>query len=197
MRTLNPLLAALALPLLAGPNDAGLLDSFTTEQFANRRLLRGEWRVGDGVARVTQDDALYKQFKNHGPIAFYDLPMVDVRVSFEVRLEDAKRFIFTLNGRGGHVFRLLQNEANAAAIAYEDKGGKHAPLRLDTALPYVRSGEWIRYEIELRGDEAAFSIGDTFRKTVRHPSFAGEKTNLSLSFHYGSMAIRGLRVEPL
>jgi hypothetical protein len=191
------LLAALALPLLAGPKDAGFVDGFTTEQFANRRLMRGEWSVAGGVARVTQDDALYKQFKNHGPIVFYDLPMGDVRVSFEVRLEDAKRFIFTFNGKGGHVFRLLQNEANAAALAFEDKDGKHASVRLDTALPHVRNGEWVRYEIELRGEQAAFSIGDTFRKTVKHATLAKEKSNLSLSFHYGTIQIRGLRVELL
>ena len=197
MLTKTLLLVALALPLLAGPKDSGFLDSFTTEELANRRLLRGEWNVAGGVARVTQDDALYKKYKNHGPIAFYDLPMGDVRVSFEVRLEDAKRFIFTFNGKGGHVFRLLQNEANAAAMAYQDKDGKHAPLRLDTALPRVGNGQWIRYEVELRGEAAAFSIGDEFRKTVKHASFAKQKANLSLSFHYGAMEIRRLRVEPL
>ena len=128
---------------------------------------------------------------------FYDLPMGDVRVSFEVRLEDAKRFVFTFNGEGGHVFRLLQNEENAVALAFEEKDGKHVGKRLATDLPHVRNGEWVRYSIELRGDEATFEIGDGFRKAVRHASYGKAKTNLSLSFHYGTMEVRGLRVEGL
>jgi hypothetical protein len=197
MRIPALLLAALALPLLAGPKDAGFLDAFTGPEMANRRLMRGDWKVANGVARVTQDDALYKQYKNHGPIVFYDLPMRDVRVTFQVRLEDAKRFIFTFNGDGGHVFRLLQNVDTAAAMAYEEKDGKHTPVRLDTNVPMVRNGEWVPYSIELRGDTAAVSVGDSYRKSVQHASLSSAKTNLSLSFHFGTMEVRNLRVEPL
>ena len=159
--------------------------------------MRGDWKVENGVARVTQDDALYKKFKNHGPIVFYDMPLADARVSFEIRLEDANRFIFTLNGEGGHVFRLLQNPDNAALMAYEDKDGKHAPLRLDEDPPWVSNGEWTPYVVEIRGDTVRASVGDSYRKTMRHPSFASPKTNLSLSFHFGTMEVRSLRVEPL
>jgi hypothetical protein len=173
------------------------VDGFTAPELANRRLMRGDWKVAGGVASVTQDDALYKQYKNHGPIVFYDLPMQDVRVKFEVRLEDAKRFVFTFNGKGGHVFRLLQNPDNAAVLAFEEKDGKHAALRLDTALPKVSNGEWIAYTIEVRGDTARIAIGEALEKTVRHASYAAPKSNLSLSFHYGTMQVRGLSVEPL
>ena len=95
------------------------------------------------------------------------------------------------------MFRLLQNEENAAALAFEEKDGKHVGARVATDLPYVRNGDWVRYAIEVRGDEATFSIGDGFRKSLRHPSYAEAKTNLSLSFHYGTMEVRGLRVEGL
>ncbi|MEZ5394610.1 MAG: hypothetical protein R2724_17485 [Bryobacterales bacterium] len=197
MRASILLLAALALPLSAGPKDAGFTDSFHSPTMANRRLERGDWRVANGVARVSQDDALYKKYKNHGPIVFYDLPMRDVRVRFEVKLEDAKRFVFTFNGNGGHVFRLLQNPDNSALLAFEDKDGKHSPLRLDTSAPHVDNGEWIPYSIEIQGETAKVSIGDAYRKSVRHPSLAAPKTNLSLSFHYGELEVRNLHVEPL
>ena len=197
MRIYTLLFAALALPLLAGPKDAGFVDSFELEQLANRRLERGAWKVAGGVASVTQDDALYKKYKNHGPIAFYDIPTQDVKVSFDVRLDDAKRFVFTFNGKGGHIFRLLQNEEAAAALAFEKKDGKNAPVRLDTTLPKVSNGVWVPYTIEIKGDSARISVGDGFEKTIKHASFAAPKSNLSLSFHFGSMQIRNLHVEPL
>lgn len=196
MRIRTILLAALALPLLAGPKDAGFVDPFTGPQYANRRLERGDWKVANGVAKVTQDDALYKKYKSHGPIVFYDVPMQDVRVSFQVRLQDAKRFVFTFNGKS-HVFRFLQNEDNAALLAFEDKGGKHVGKRLDDSLPKLRNGEWVPYTIEIKGDAATFSIGDSFKKTVRDASYAQPKSNLSLSFHFGTMEVRNLHVEPL
>jgi hypothetical protein len=55
----------------------------------------------------------------------------------------------------------------------------------------------MRYRISLHGENATFSIGDSFRKSVRHPSFASPKANLSLSFHFGTMEVRGLRVLSL
>ena len=197
MRTSILLIAALALPLAAGPKGAGFVDSFNMPELANRRLMRGDWKVSGGVASVTQDDELYKKYKNHGPIVFYDMPMQDVRVKFEVRLEDAKRFVFTFNGKGGHVFRLLQNPDGAAVLAFEDKDGKHASVRLDETPPKVRNGEWIPYTVEIRGDSARYAIGDAPAKTVKHPTLASAKSNLSLSFHYGTMRVRGLSVEPL
>jgi hypothetical protein len=70
-------------------------------------------------------------------------------------------------------------------------------VRLGQDLPKVRNGEWIRYIVEIRGDEATFTIGDSGRQTVKHPSFASPKTNLSLSFHFGTMDVRGLTVRSL
>ncbi|MBI1352952.1 MAG: hypothetical protein GC160_01310 [Acidobacteria bacterium] len=158
--------------------------------------MRGEWTSAGGILSVTQDDALYKKYKNHGPIVFYDLPLGDSKISFEVKLADAKRFVFTLNGAKGHVFRLLQQADGGVALAFADVDGKHVSKRMDESVPAVVNGEWVRYQIENRGEQVSIHVGDAFRKTVRDASYGKEKTNLSLSFHFGTMQVRNLSVEP-
>ena len=59
-----------------------LKDDFANGGSSTRRAIRGDWKIADGVASCTQDDELYKKFKNHGPIIFYDLPFDDATVRF-------------------------------------------------------------------------------------------------------------------
>ncbi|MCB1064919.1 MAG: hypothetical protein KDN20_18625, partial [Verrucomicrobiae bacterium] len=86
-------------------------DPFTADaKVPERRALRAEWQIADGVAKCTQDDALYKKFKDHGPIIFYDLPTTDATVRYAMKPQGCKSAVFTLNSDEGHVFRFVTSE---------------------------------------------------------------------------------------
>ena len=79
----------------AGEKD--FVDSFTAgAKVPERRAMRGDWQIADGVATCAQDDALYKKFKNHGPIIFYDLPTTDSTISYAFKPQGCKSVVFTL-----------------------------------------------------------------------------------------------------
>ena len=52
-------------------------DDYADAKYKIRKPLRGDWKIENGVAAVTQDDELYKKFKNHGPIMVYEVPHDD------------------------------------------------------------------------------------------------------------------------
>lgn len=82
-----PLLLLTTLPLRAG--EPLFIDPFTaTNPVPERRALRGDWQIENGVAQVTQDDALYKKHKDHGPILFYDFPAT--RATYHYAVKDVK-----------------------------------------------------------------------------------------------------------
>src|SRR5690349_7334895 len=86
------------------------VDDFSQAKLDGRSAVRGDWRIGDGMARCTQDDELYAKNKNHGPVVWYklpfqDAPFQDATVKFSFKPEGCKTFVFTINGDHGHVFR--------------------------------------------------------------------------------------------
>src|SRR5262245_14190638 len=91
---------------LAQPGRTLLADDFTKAEKANRRLTRGNWTVKNGIAACAHDDELFKKFKDHGPAIWYDHELTDGIIRFEfLASSECKQFVFTVNGREGHVFR--------------------------------------------------------------------------------------------
>jgi hypothetical protein len=79
---------AVSLTAVAADGTVAFKDDFSTATLERRRALRGAWEFADHAASCVQDDELYKQYKNHGPIIFYDHPFTDGTVSFrDLRIE--------------------------------------------------------------------------------------------------------------
>src|SRR5262245_37673490 len=68
---------------VAKPGRTIVADDFTQQERPNRRLTRGDWKVANGIAVCTQDEELFKKYKNHGPALWYDQPFRDAIVRFE------------------------------------------------------------------------------------------------------------------
>lgn len=177
--------------------DAPLLkDDFCVSDFASRRAMRGAWKFAEGNATCTQDDALYKKNKDHGPILFYDLAYTDAVIRFAVKPDAAnKSLVFTANGADGHVFRLVFSEAGMGVRAFppEEKDHKSISLGVEKAAK-LKVGGWTMVSVELRGTKATVQVGE-FKKTYEHASIARAKTNLSVGFSYGTVSVTELVVE--
>ncbi len=173
-----------------------LKDDFSVSDFAKRRASRGDWKFAEGSATCTQDDALYKKNKDHGPILFYDLAYTDAVIRFAVKRDAAnKGIVFTANGAEGHVFRLVFSQAGMGVRAFppEEKDHKSISLGVEAAMKF-KEGEWTNVRVELRGSKATVTVGDV-SKTYEHASIARAKVNLSVGFSYGTVSVKELVVE--
>lgn len=173
-----------------------LKDDFLLPHFAGRRASRGAWKFTEGSATCTQDDALYKKNKDHGPILFYDLAYTDAFIHFAVKPDAAnKMIVFTANGAEGHVFRLVFTPAAMGVRAFPPEQKDHKSISLgNEAAVKLKPGAWTKISVDLRGTKATVKVGD-FTKTYEHASIARPKTNLSVGFSYGSVSVTEMVVD--
>ena len=171
-----------------------LKDDFSNPKLEQRRASRGEWKFADGVATCTQDDALYKKNKDHGPIIFYHLPLQDARIRFAVKAQTVKTLVFTANGAEGHVFRFVMSERGTSIRAFPPGDKEHKSIALGNEAPKLISGEWVLVEVDLRGGKATVKIGG-LTKTYEHASLARPKNNVSIGFSFGTLAVKDVVIE--
>jgi hypothetical protein len=187
-------LAGLALPLSA----ATLVeDNFSSPKLAGRELApgRGTWRIADGVATCTQDDALYEKNQNHGPILWYDAPFTDGTIRFAVRAQKVRQFIVTLNDEKGHLFRVVAGQFPLAVHVWKEQGhdarADNLPVK---GGPKLAEDTWVPVELTFAGDQCTISFGDTFKQTVTHPTIGKRKAKFGLGFANGTLALRNISI---
>ncbi|SKA86222.1 hypothetical protein SAMN02745166_01266 [Prosthecobacter debontii] len=195
---IKPLLASVFLASSLFAADGPLLkDDFSNPKLESRRASRGEWRFADHTATCTQDDELYKKFKDHGPIIFYDLAYENATLRFSYKADAAvKALVFTANGTEGHVFRFLTSPKGTGIRAFPADDKDHKSISLGNESPTLTPGEWIPVVVTLKGSQATVKIGD-FEKTYEHPSLARPKSNLSIGFSFGTVSVKDVVVESL
>lgn len=178
--------------------DAPLLkDDFSAPKLETRRASRGDWKFTDNIATCAQDDELYKKFKDHGPIIFYDLAYTDAAIRFAFKPDaSTKSVVFTSNGDDGHIFRIVFSKTGASIRAFPPEGkADHTSIAAGTEPGLnLKPGEWTNVSIELRGSKATLKVGD-FVKTYDHASFARAKTNFSVGFAFGTVSVKDVVVE--
>lgn len=182
--------------MLSGASGVPFADGFQAAKLTDRRMMRGDWKVGGGVATCTQDDALYAKNKNHGPIIWYDVPFQDGVVKFSYQTKGSKTFVFTANGKDGHVFRFVTNEAGTDLRAFPPEQKTPPSIALSKGGPKLAVGEWTDVVVELRGTKATVKIGKGYEKTVEHVSLGRGKANIGLGFSFGTMTVRNFSIQP-
>ncbi len=189
------LLATLAASSLFAADGPLLKDDFSNAKLETRRASRGEWKYADNTATCTQDDELYKKFKNHGPIIFYDLAYEDATIRFSYKADaKVKTLVFTSNGEDGHIFRFVSSERGTTSVTFPPDSKDHKSVRLGTEGPALKPGEWVPVVVTLKGTKATVKIGD-FEKTYEHAGLARPKANLSIGFSFGTLSVKDVVVE--
>lgn len=177
------------------PRDFRFRDDFTSAKLDARRAVRGDWKFEDGIATCTQDDALYKQHQDHGPIIFYDIPVTDAVIQFQYKADACKTFVFTANGEQGHVFRFITSDRGTNLRAFPPDGdAKSIALAVD-AKQVLKGADWVAVTVTLRGTKASVKLGEARTLTVEHASLARPKTNLSVGFSFGTLAVKEFTVR--
>jgi hypothetical protein len=177
-----------------------LEDQFTSPEMRGRDLAptRGVWEIEGGTATCTQDNTLYARNEEHGPVIWYATKFTDATVRFAVRAEKVQQFVFTVKDDRGHVFRYLLTPAGLFVRAWSEEGPANPADVLVSpgpSSPRLAEGEWMEVVLTFAGDRCTLAIGPHFKRTVRHPAIAKQKTRLGLGFSYGKLAIRDLSVR--
>jgi hypothetical protein len=141
----------LSAPLFA---DTLIDDNFTSEKLPKRQLMRGPWKVADGMATCTQDDALFEKSKQHGPIIWYDVDFSEGTVKFAIKPLGSKTFVFTLNDEKGHDFRFVLTPGGLSVRAWPVQGHEEKAISLLTpkpGTPALKDNEWLQAELKFEG----------------------------------------------
>lgn len=170
-------------------------DPFTAEaKVPERRAMRGDWKIEDGVASVTQDDELYKKYKDHGPIIFYDLETDNATFRYSFKPDGCKAVVFTING-DGHVFRFVTSERGTSVRAFPSEGEAKSISSGQEKDWSLADGEWTDVVVKVDGENVTITFGDNDPLTVTHETYANEKTNFSIGHSFGSLSVKDVVVE--
>jgi hypothetical protein len=184
-----------ALATTAAPAADLLRDDFSEAKHPVRKPTRGPWKIENGTATCTQDDALYAKHKDHGPVIWYDVKFTDATLTFQFKPDAAtKTFVFTLNGATGHVFRFVTSTRGTGLRAFPPEPPDHQSIALGKTGPALKADTWTPVKVTLSGSQATVQIGDTYTEVVDHPSLARDKTTLGLGFSFGTLAVKDLAI---
>ncbi|MEM1441612.1 MAG: hypothetical protein AAGF67_04685 [Verrucomicrobiota bacterium] len=189
------LFVALISPSILSAGEPVFTDPFEAEtKVSERRAVRGDWLIENGVASVTQDDELYKKYKDHGPIIFYDVATTDATFHYAVKPQGCKSVVFTLNGENGHIFRFVSAAQGTHFRAFPPGGEKKSIATGREKSWILPEGEWTPIKVVLAGPRATITFGDHEPVIIEEPSYERPKTNFSIGFAFGSLAIKEVRV---
>ncbi len=197
-----PLIVSLAaLSCFASTSHAGEVlasDDYTQSTQEGRRAMRGDWKIGEGTAHCVQDDELYKKFKDHGPVIWYDVDYHNAVIEFEYKVEGAKTFVFTVNGKDGHVFRYVSSPDRGTRILVwpAENNPDHKSKALNAEGPNLPLGEWVKAKVTLQGTHATVEIGD-FKAEVESPTYDVDKVVVGLGFSFGEATYRNFKLSAL
>jgi hypothetical protein len=188
-------LLCLQSPAVHAADPVPLIRDDYTGELPARRATRGPWKIADGTAVCAQDDELFKKFKDHGPVIWYDAKFTDAVIKFAFKPEKAKTFVFTVNGPEGHVFRFISTDRGTNIVAFPPSAD-HKSKPLDRGGPKLKEGQWTPVTVELRGTKAVVRIGE-YKAEVEDPSLSGQKVVVGLGFSFGTVALKDFSLTPI
>lgn len=166
-------------------------DNFAKPALKNRRLTRGEWTLDKNTASCTQDDALYKSLKNHGPALWYDINYHNAIIQFDFKAsKTTEKVVFTVNSKEGHVFRFVTGQKTDVRAWKPD----HTSQPLVNDGPPLTRQKWVPVTVEIAGPKATLQIGD-YSTTVESPTYDVPKIIVGFSHHFGTLNLRNFRVS--
>ncbi|MCM8529694.1 MAG: hypothetical protein NE330_00915 [Lentisphaeraceae bacterium] len=192
--------ACVLLILIIGSLNAEVLveDNFVTKKLEARKPARGNWQIKDGVIAAKFDAELFKKYKNHGPIVWYDIKTsTDCTINLEYKISGAvDTVMFSVNDKKGHVYRTTLKKDGKRKGAFtkvwnaEKKSSPAGPL---DGFEYTLD-KWLPVRLTFVGTTLTVKIGES-SQTYEHEGFAREKAKINFQFSGdGEMQVRNVKV---
>ena len=174
-----------------------LKDDFSSDKLKGRKPARGDWKVSEGQISCAFSDELYKKYKNHGPIVWYNFKSVtDCSVEFDYMISGGtSSVVFSINDDKGHVYRTtIMNEGKRKGAWSKGwtAAKKASPAgKMDYEL--VES-KWVPVKISFTGKKLTLSI-DGKTQEFEHDAFARAKTKFNYQFVKGNLKVRNFKIS--
>lgn len=173
-------------------------DDFVDEKLKSRLPARGDWKLEDKAISANFDEELFKKYKNHGPIVWYNHEAVtdcDIELEYFVT-GGVDTVMFSVNDAKGHVYRTTIKTEGSRKGAYT-KGWtakKKASLAGKLEGFDLEENKWVAVKLSFKGNKLSLTIGDKTQE-YEHDAFAREKTKFNFQFSKGMMKVRNLKIS--
>ncbi len=180
--------SAAEVPLLGIPGDALYQDELSGVP-AGWTVGKGKWGTVNGAlcgAELAED--------HHGAVLRKALPMSDVIIEFEVKLDGARGASLSINDAHGHLARLaVAPGALRVTKDDHDKDGPDQPVVFGALKADIQPGVWTAVRLEIVGDTMLGRAGGAVAVGL-HEQLRTPKTNLGLTVAGQTASFRRLRV---
>lgn len=176
-------------PRLATPGSVVLEQSFDQPLAKPMTPVKGEWKTDEGVL-VAKELAADK----HAAVLNCQTPNRNSIVRFSFQLgEQTKGFNFSLNHKGGHLFRVAVAPQRLTVTLDKDKKDPQSkPLALGSAKGQFEPGKWYTLQVEMLGDQVVAQADNGAVVQASHAKLDTDKPNYRFV-----MRGEGLRLDDL
>lgn len=181
-------------PKLAKVGSAGIHHSFDSELNQAFVQAKGQWEATEGVLHGKELAAdkhaavLNLQQKNRNSV---------VKFSFKVDGE-TKGFNFSLNHKGGHLFRVIVAPTKLAVSLDKDKKDpKSKAIALGTTKTDIQQGQWYTMQVEMVGEQVVAQVDNGAVVEASHAKLDTNKPNYRFVMRGDSLSIDDLQVWTL
>tara|TARA_R110002049_G_scaffold2750_2_gene21632 strand:+ start:484987 stop:485622 length:636 start_codon:yes stop_codon:yes gene_type:complete len=166
-------------------------ESFDQSLPESAKIAKGQWNVQDGVLVAREIAA-----DNHAAVLSIGSANKDSVVRFSFKLDDnAEEFHFSLNHKGGHLFRVVVSPSTLAVNLDKDKKDpKSKAMALAKEKGQFAKGEWHTMQIEIVGDKVAVQTDNGVSLETSHPRLDTEKPNYRFVMKDATLCLDDLHV---
>lgn len=181
--TIEPKIAKVGSPVVNESFDGELAEAF--------KGVKGQWKITDGVlvGKELESDkhaaVMNFQKKNHDSV---------VRFSFKLDGE-TKGFNFSLNHKGGHLFRSVIAPTKLTINLDKDKKDpKSKAIVMANSKGKFEQGKWYTMQIEMVGDRVVVQTDNGITAEAKHEKLDTDKPNYRFVMRGDGLSIDDLNV---
>jgi len=151
---------------------------------------KGKWEFVDGAVRGSELAA-----DKHGAVKRLPLDFHDAVIQYDFKLDGAKTTTFSINGKGGHICRVL---INAGGFSIRKDLAKKIPgdaaKVVDACKTPISPGRWHTLTIEIKASEMLASVDGQHFALGSHDGINVPFTNIGLTVAGESASFKNLRI---
>jgi hypothetical protein len=165
-------------------------DDFTEPLDSRWRANVGQWEVKDGVLTGAE-----REKDMHGAVARHAMPMQDVVIQFDFKLDGCKGISLSINDAKEHVCR-LQITTTGVSLRKDDHDhtGPDMAVIFESLPEKFKQGTWYTAVVEMRGPEMVAQVGDLRPMFGEHELIGTAKANFGFTVAGQSASFRNVRV---
>ncbi|MGB7346098.1 MAG: family 16 glycoside hydrolase [Pirellulaceae bacterium] len=181
-------------PTLAEMGSSVVNESFDNPMTKPFTGVKGTWEAVDGVLQGKELAS-----DKHAAVLNYNKPNRNSVVRFSFKFDDnTKGFNFSLNHKGGHLFRVVVAPTKMTINLDKDKKDPKSKAEvLATTKADFQSGKWHTMQVEMLGDKVFVQTDNGATAKASHAKLDTDKPNYRFVMRGDTLAIDDLQIWEL